>query len=131
MNPVTIGCALIHEAITLGKMTFEEIEEMFGTESANIVSSITKISNLKQTFKINNPEKYRRIIVGLSENPATLFIKFADRLHNLRTLKVHDEVHQKYIIDETQNIYIPIAHRIKIKKMKSEMEDLCLQYSDP
>ena len=130
MDPVTIACALIHEAITLGKMTYEEVEEMFGTESANIVNSITKISNLKQTFKINNPEKYRRIIVGLSENPATLFIKFADRLHNLRTLKVHDKEHQKYIIDETQNIYIPIAHRLGMKKMKSEMEDLCLQYSE-
>lgn len=130
MDPVTIGCALIHEAITLNKMTYEEIEEMFGSESAIIVSSITKISNLKQTFKINNPEKYRRIIVGLSENPATLFIKFADRLHNLRTLKVHDKEHQKYIIDETQNIYIPIAHRLGMKKMKSEMEDLCLQYTD-
>ena len=131
MDPVTIGCALIHEAITLNKMTYEEIEEMFGSESAIIVSSITKISNLKQTFKINDPEKYRRIIVGLSENPATLFIKFADRLHNLRTLKVHDKEHQKYIIDETQNIYIPIAHRLGMKKMKSEMEDLCLQYTDP
>ena len=130
MDPVTIACALIHEAITLGKMTYEEVEEMFGTESANIVNSITKISNLKQTFKINNPEKYRRIIVGLSENPATLFIKFADRLHNLRTLRVHDKEHQKYIIDETQNIYIPIAHRPGMKKMKSEMEDLCLQYSE-
>ena len=130
MDPVTIACALIHEAITLSKMTYEEVEEMFGTESANIINSITKISNLKQTFKINNPEKYRRIIVGLSENPATLFIKFADRLHNLRTLKVHDKEHQKYIIDETQNIYIPIAHRLGMKKMKSEMEDLCLQYSE-
>ena len=130
MDPVTIACALIHEAITLGKMTYEEVEEMFGTESANIINSITKISNLKQTFKINNPEKYRRIIVGLSENPATLFIKFADRLHNLRTLKVHDKEHQKYIIDKTQNIYIPIAHRLGMKKMKSEMEDLCLQYSE-
>ena len=130
MDPVTIACALIHEAITLGKMTYEEVEEMFGTESANIVNSITKISNLKQTFKINNPEKYRRIIVGLSENPATLFIKFADILHNLRTLRVHDKEHQKYIIDETQNIYIPIAHRLGMKKMKSEMEDLCLQYSE-
>lgn len=116
MDPVTIGCALIHEAITLNKMTYEEIEEMFGSESAIIVSSVTKISNLKQTFKINNPEKYRRIIVGLSENPATLFIKFADRLHNLRTLKVHDKEHQKYIVDETQNIYIPIAHRLGMKK---------------
>ncbi len=131
MDPVTIACALIHEAISLQKMTYEEIEEMFGTESANIVSSISKISNLKQTFKVNNPEKYRRIIVGLSENPATLFIKFADRLHNLRSLKVHSKEHQKYIVDETQNIYIPIAHRLGMKKMKSEMEDLCLQYSDP
>lgn len=131
MDPLTIGCALIHEAISLGKMTYEEIEEMFGTDSANIVNAVTKISNLRQTFKINNPEKYRRIIVGLCDNPATLFIKFADRLHNLRTLKVHDEQHQKYIIDETQNIYIPMAHRLGMKKIKSEMEDLCLQYSDP
>ncbi len=131
MDPVTIGCALIHEAISLDKMTYEEVEEMFGTESADIVNSITKISHLKQTFKVSNPEKYRRIIVGLSENPATLFIKFADRLHNLRSLKVHDKEHQKYIIDETQNIYIPLAHRLGMKKMKSEMEDLCLQYSDP
>ncbi len=131
MDPLTIGCALIHEAISLNKMTYESIEEMFGTESANIVNAVTKISNLRQTFKINNPEKYRRIIVGLCDNPATLFIKFADRLHNLRTLKVHDEEHQKYIIDETQNIYIPMAHRLGMKKIKSEMEDLCLQYSDP
>ena len=131
MDPLTIGCALIHEAISLGKMTYEEIEEMFGTDTANIVSSVTKISNLRRTFKLDNPEKYRRIIVGLSENPATLFIKFADRLHNLRTLKVHDPIHQQYIIDETQNIYIPMAHRLGMKKIKSELEDLCLQYSDP
>ena len=131
MDPLTIACALIHEAISLNKMTYEEIEEMFDTQTAEIVNAITKISNLRQTFKINNPEKYRRIIVGLSDNPATLFIKFADRLHNLRTLKVHDKVHQQYIIEETQNIYIPMAHRLGMKKIKSEMEDLCLQYSDP
>ena len=131
MDPLTIAVSLIHEAISLGKMTYEEIEEMFDTDTANIVSSITKISNLRQTFKVNNPEKYRRIIVGLCDSPATLFIKFSDRLHNLRTLKVHDEEHIKYIIDETQNIYIPMAHRLGMKKIKSEMEDLCLQYSDP
>ena len=129
MDPITIGCALIHEAISLDKMTFEEIENKFGTESANIVNSVTKISNLKQTFRINNPEKYRRILVGLSENPSTLFIKLADRLHNLRSLNVHEKDHIKYIVDETQNIYIPIAHRLGLKKLKSEMEDLCLQNS--
>ena len=58
MDPITIGCALIHEAISLGHMTYDEIEEMFGSDSANIVSSISKISNLRQTFKVNNPEKY-------------------------------------------------------------------------
>ena len=130
MDPLTIGASLIHEAISLNKMTFEETEEMFGIETANIVNGVTKISNLKQTFKVNNPEKYRRIIVGLAENPATLFIKFADRLHNLRTLNVKDEEHKQYILDETQNIYIPIAHRLGMKKIKSEMEDLCLQYND-
>lgn len=127
MDPITIGCSLIHEAITLDKMNYDDIKKEFGEESAIIVSSVTKISNLKQTFKVNNPEKYRRIIVGLSENPAALFIKFADRLHNLRTLYVHDKEHQKYILDETQNIYIPIAHRLGMKMIKSEMEDLCLQ----
>ncbi len=129
MDPLTIGCALIHEAISLNKMTYEDILNKFGKDNADIVNGVSKISNLKQTFKINNPEKYRRIIVGLSENPATLFIKFADRLHNLRTLEVHDKEHQKHIIDETQNIYIPLAHRLGMKKMKSEMEDLCLRYS--
>ena len=131
MDPLTIGTSLIHEAISLEKMTYEEIEDMFGEETANIVSSVTKISNLRQTFKVNNPEKYRRIIVGLCDSPATLFIKFADRLHNLRSLNVHDPEHIKYIIEETQNIYIPMAHRLGMKKIKSEMEDLCLQYSDP
>ena len=131
MDPLTIGASLIHEAISLEKMTYEEIEDMFGEETANIVSSVTKISNLRQTFRVNNPEKYRRIIVGLCDSPSTLFIKFADRLHNLRSLSVHDPEHIKYIIEETQNIYIPMAHRLGMKKIKSEMEDLCLQYSDP
>ena len=57
MDPVTIGCALIHEAITLNKMTYEEIESEFGTLSANIVLSVTKISNLRQTFRVNSKEK--------------------------------------------------------------------------
>lgn len=130
MDPITIGCALIHEAITLDKMTYEEVESKFGEEAAVILDSISKISSLKQTFKVSNPEKYRRVIVGLAENPAALFIKFADRLHNLRTLSVHDNEHMNYIIEETNNIYIPLAHRLGMKRIKSEMEDLCLRYSD-
>lgn len=131
MDPITIGCALIHEVISLDKLTYEEIEEKFGIESANIIQSVTKISNLKQTFKVNDPEKYRRILVGLAENASALFIKLADRLINLKSLGEMNEKNKKYIIEETQTVYIPIAHRLGLKQIKSEMEDLCLRYGDP
>lgn len=132
MDPITIGCALIHEGITLEKVTYDEIKEKFGEETAIILNNISKISHLKRTFKKeNNKEKYRRIIVGLAENPKVLFIKFADRLHNLKTVYIHDLEHQKEMLDETQNIYIPIAHRLGMKAIMSELEDLCLHYSEP
>ncbi len=132
MDPVTIGSALIHEAITLGKRTFDEIKDKFGEETAIILECISKISHLKRTFKKeNNVERYRRITVGLAENPKALFIKFADRLHNMRTIYVKEDAHQKEIIDETMNILIPIAHRLGVKKIMSELEDLCLKFSHP
>ena len=132
MDYITIGSALIHEAITLEKMTKEEVEELFGEETSTILSSITKLSHLKKTFRRDNDtEKYRRIVVGLSENPKALFIKLGDRLDNLRTVYVHDDEHKREIIEETTNVFIPIAHRLGIKTMKSELEDLCLRFSKP
>ena len=132
MDAITIGCALIHEAITLEKMTYEEIEEKFDENTAITLSSLSKMSHLKRTFtKVDNTEKYRRIIVGLAENPISLFIKLADRLDNLKTVDIQGEEHTKEIIDETEKIYIPIAHRLGIKTMKSELEDLCLRYGSP
>lgn len=132
MDPITIGSALIHESITLNKRTYEDIKEKFGEETAIILQSYSKISNLKRTFKKeNNVERYRRIIVGLSENPKALFIKFADRLHNIKTIYVHDKEHQKEIIDETMNILVPVAHRLGVKKIMSELEDFCLKYTYP
>lgn len=131
MDEITIGCSLIHEAITLEKMSFEEVKEEFGEDVAIILNSISKLSHLKRTFKTNDTDKYRRIVVGLSENPISLFIKLADRLDNLRTAQLSDKEHLKDLIDETEKIFIPIAHRLGIKTMKSELEDLCLRYSDP
>ena len=112
-------------------MTYEEILDMFGEDTANIVSSVTKISNLRQTFKINNPEKYRRIIVGLCDNPATLFIKFADRLHNLRTLGALSHERQIALSQETLDVFVPIAHRLGLDLIRSEMADICLSYLHP
>ncbi len=131
MDTLTIGSALIHEGITLDKVTIEEITETFNEEVSNILVSISKISHLKRTFKNDDPDKYRRIVVGLSENPITLFIKLADRLDNLRTISPFDKEHINNVVDETEKIFIPIAHRLGIKTMKSELEDLCLRWSDP
>lgn len=133
MNSLAIGCALIHEAITLEKMTYDEVKEQFDEETATILNSITKLSHLKRTFHNtkNDEDKYRRIVVGLSENPLSLFIKLADRLDNMRTINVHNKEHILEVIDETEKIYIPIAHRLGIKTMKSELEDLCLRNKDP
>ena len=131
MDTLTIGSALIHEAVTLEKVTPEEICEEFSEDVSNILVSVSKISHLKRTFKNDDPDKYRRIIVGLSENPITLFIKLADRLDNLRTIDPFDKEHINEVVDETEKIFIPIAHRLGIKTMKSELEDLCLRWSDP
>lgn len=131
MDTLTIGSALVHEAVTLEKVTPEEISEEFSEDVSNILVSVSKISHLKRTFKNDDPDKYRRIIVGLSENPITLFIKLADRLDNLRTIDPFDKEHINEVVDETEKIFIPIAHRLGIKTMKSELEDLCLRWSDP
>lgn len=133
MDYLAVGCALIHEAITLEKMTYEEVVEEFDEDTAIILNSITKLSHLKRTFHNtkNDEDKYRRIVVGLSENPISLFIKLADRLDNMRSINVHDKEHMLEVIDETEKIYIPIAHRLGIKTMKSELEDLCLRNKDP
>lgn len=131
MDTLTIGSALVHEAVTLEKASPEEICEEFSEDVSNILVSVSKISHLKRTFKNDDPDKYRRIIVGLSENPITLFIKLADRLDNLRTIDPFDKEHINEVVDETEKIFIPIAHRLGIKTMKSELEDLCLRWSDP
>lgn len=131
MDTLTIGSALVHEAVTLEKASPEEISEEFSEDVSNILVSVSKISHLKRTFKNDDPDKYRRIVVGLSENPITLFIKLADRLDNLRIIDPFDKEHINEVVDETEKIFIPIAHRLGIKTMKSELEDLCLRWSDP
>lgn len=132
MDTLTIGCALIHEAITLELVPPEEIDNKFGVDTLTILTSLSKLSHLKRTFTKNNndADKYRRIVVGLSENPISLFIKLADRLDNLRTMYPHSTDHIKEVVMETEKVYIPIAHRLGIKSMKSGLEDLCLQYSN-
>ena len=129
---VTISSALLHETINHGGATIEEIKDLFGNEIANIVNSISEINKLGLNDTKDSSAQYlRKVMVGLSEDVRVLYIKLADRLHNMRTLYALPEKDQKEKANETSTVLIPIAHRLGINSIKSELEDLCLRYTKP
>lgn len=132
VDETTIIAALLHETISESNATIEELEELFGTEVSVIVDCLTKINRLKLNDDSESSGLYlRKILVGLSENVRVLIIKLADRLHNMRTLDSLPIEKQKQKAMETMNVLIPIAHRLGINSIKSELEDLSLKYSKP
>ena len=129
---ITLTAAILHETINHGGSSREELEEKFGEDIANIVYSISKINKLSlNDDKESSIMNLRKVIVGLSEDVRVLYIKLADRLHNMRTVWALDDEAKKEKINETENVLIPIAARLGINSIKSELEDLCLRYSKP
>ena len=129
---ITLTASLLHETINHGNSTIEEIEEKFGEEISKIVESISKINKLSLSDdKESSILNLRKVIVGLSEDVRVLYIKLADRLHNMRTIWALDKEEMKAKIKETENVLIPIAARLGINSIKSELDDLCLKYSKP
>lgn len=132
VDKTTIEGALLHETINNGETTEEELEENFGKEIAKIVKSISTINKLELTDEKESSAIYlRKVLVGLSEDVRVLFIKLADRLHNMRTIWAVRPEKQKRKANETMTVLIPIAHRLGIYSIKSELEDLCLKYTKP
>ena len=131
VDTTTIACAILHETLNHSDTTLQELEDKFGKEVANIINSISKINKLELTDGINSAAYLRKILVGLSEDVRVLFIKLADRLQNMRTIYALTEEEQKQKANETIEVLIPIAHRLGINSIKSELEDLCLKYTKP
>ena len=128
----TLAAALLHDVIEDSNVTKEEIENIFGSEIALLVDGVTKINKIN--FETTNAAviaNQRKILVGLCEDVRVIFIKLADRLHNMRTLWIHSEKKQKENALETLEILTPIAHRLGMNKIKSELEDLSLRYLKP
>ena len=127
-----ISAALLHDTIEDSDSTKEELAELFGEEVANLVDGVTKINKINFTSDSEQmAANQRKILVGLSNDVRVIIIKLADRLHNMRTIYVLSEEKQKRKAKETLEILTPVAHRLGMYKIKSELEDLSLRYLKP
>jgi len=127
-----IAAGLLHDVVEDSDCTLEYLEQLFGSEIALLVDGVTKINKINfNSVSEQMAANQRKILVGLSEDVRVIIIKLADRLHNMRTLYVLPEEKQKRKAKETLEILTPVAHRLGIYVIKSELEDLSLRYLKP
>jgi len=132
MDEASICAALLHDVVEDTPVTKEQLASMFGVEVANMVDGVTKLSKIPlSTREEQQAENVRKMLFAMSEDIRVIIIKLADRLHNMRTLKFRPPQKQRDTALETMEIYAPIAHRLGIRAVKEELEDLALQYLDP
>ncbi|WP_461532023.1 RelA/SpoT family protein [Sinomicrobium sp.] len=132
LDATSIAAALLHDVVEDTDYSLEDIEEMFGKTVAVIVDGLTKISNLSKEKNISlQAENFRKMLLTLNDDVRVIIIKIADRLHNMQTMESMPEHKQVKIASETLYIYAPLAHRIGLYNIKTELEDLGLKYTEP
>ncbi len=132
VDDTTLIAAFLHEIINNGNKTYEDIEKEFGTDVAKIVLSVSKINKLELPNDTDSSvQNTRKILVGLAEDVRVLYVKLACRLHNMRTNWATNPKEQKEKANETMKVLVPIAHRLGINSIKSELENLSLYYLKP
>lgn len=124
-------CALLHDTVEDTDVTLEDIQDEFGNEIAKIVDGLTKISSVVDTNTTQQAENFKKILLTLTDDPRVILIKLADRLHNMRTLDSMKREKQLKIASETVWVYAPLAHRLGLYSIKTEMEDLAMKYMEP
>lgn len=132
VDDTTIIASLLHEVINNGNKTYDDLVNDFGEDIAKIVLSVSKINKLELPDNNESSVIYlRKILVGLAQDVRVLYIKLADRLHNMRTNWAINPQKQKQKAEETMSVLVPIAHRLGINSIKSELENLSLYYLKP
>lgn len=133
-GPSTLIAGLLHDTVEDTDVTLEDIKRGFGVDVMNLVDSLTKIQRLKLSHRTEEDfvyEDHRKIFLGMAKDVRVILIKLADRLHNMRTLDSLSRERQEILARETLEVFAPIAHRLGINKVKSELEDLSLKYLEP
>ena len=133
LDSTSIATALLHDTVEDTVATIEEINDLFGEDTARLVDGVTKLSRLElQSDQAHQAENLRKFLLALSEDIRVLLVKLADRLHNMRTLHyVPDEKKRQRIAKETMEIYAPLAERIGLQAFKAELEDLAFKELNP
>ena len=132
LDATSIAAALLHDTVEDTAYTLNDIERLFGNTVAKIVHGLTKISHLKKDTDISlQAENFRKMLLTLNDDIRVIIIKIADRLHNMQTMDAMPEYKQVKIASETLYIYAPLAHRIGMYNIKTELEDLSLKYTEP
>lgn len=130
LDDITVASALLHDVVEDTKFTYEDVKAEFGETIADIVDGATKIEGMFENYEIKQVENYRKMLLSMSDDIRVILVKFADRLHNMRTLEYLNPERQVRMARETLEIYAPLAHRLGLARIKTEFEDLAFKYVD-
>ncbi|PWK77924.1 GTP pyrophosphokinase [Mucilaginibacter oryzae] len=130
LGTTSIVCALLHDVVEDTSVTLDEIEMEFGKKVAKIIDGLTKISGVFDTNSSLQAENFRKMLLTLADDVRVILIKLADRLHNMRTMEFMPRDKQLKLSSETVYLYAPLAHRLGLYAIKSELEDLSMKYME-
>ncbi|MBR2176496.1 MAG: bifunctional (p)ppGpp synthetase/guanosine-3',5'-bis(diphosphate) 3'-pyrophosphohydrolase [Clostridia bacterium] len=132
MDSESIAAALLHDVVEDTPVTLEEITKQFGSEIAGLIDGVTKLGKIPYSSREEQQaENIRKMLIAMSNDIRVIIIKLADRLHNMRTIECMKEQHRRDKALEVMEVYAPIAHRLGIRAIKEELEDLSIRYLDP
>ena len=136
LGPIAVVCALLHDVVEDTDITLDTLRAIFGDRVARIVDGVTKIDKASMIAEQNDDfssqaENYRKILLAMCDDAYVIFLKLCDRLHNMRTLGSMKDTKKLAISSETQYLYIPLAHRLGLYNIKTELDDLVMQYTNP